>query len=259
MLLPVSSGAVATIPIVRVAWQCEATSPYLLVLESPRGTSDLLWQREINFASALLLHSCITVLLKEGLNLLAIGLRVVFGARPDKDDGGIRSSITLDACTSVLSRDHDGELAELYFTNTGFVLLAVSLASAIAMNLLVSDTALNIIVAGTFGACWGVSIFTSRPGRVRLILALRRAGRFIWSDTPFVNFFSLIYIAAVLRGASTIQLCDYITLRGVAIVELVFMKAYIASASIDRQIELLRELWSTRLVLRGCKVSGEPL
>jgi hypothetical protein len=56
------------------------------------------------------------------------------------------------------------------------------------------------------------------------ILSLRRAGRFIWSDTPFVNFFSLIYIATVLRGQSTLRLQDYITFRSIAVLELVFYK-----------------------------------
>lgn len=69
------------------------------------------------------------------------------------------TSAVLDAYTSILSRDDtDGELAELYFTNTGFGLLAVSLASSVAMNLLLPDLALNMIVAGTFAMTWVASL-----------------------------------------------------------------------------------------------------
>jgi hypothetical protein len=74
------------------------------------------------------------------------------------------------------------------------------------------------------------------------ILSLRRAGRFIWSDTPFVNFFSLIYIATVLRGQSTLRLQDYITFRSIAVLELVFIKANLAASTPEKQVRLLRQL-----------------
>lgn len=41
-----------------------------------------------------------------------------------------KTSAVLDAYTSIFSGDIDGGLAELYFTNTGMALLAVSLALA---------------------------------------------------------------------------------------------------------------------------------
>jgi hypothetical protein len=49
------------------------------------------------------------------------------------------SLIVLDGYTSVFSRDHDGEVVHLYFTNAGLILLMVSLACAIVVNLLVSQ------------------------------------------------------------------------------------------------------------------------
>jgi hypothetical protein len=42
-------------------------------------------------------------------------------ATSDNAKDQIRASILLDAYTSIFSHDLDGELAELYFTNTGFV------------------------------------------------------------------------------------------------------------------------------------------
>jgi hypothetical protein len=80
----------------------------------------------------LLLHSCITVFLKEISNGVVILYRLAFR---HKDKAGIQTSVVLDGYTSVFSRDQEGELAELYFTNTGFILLIISLACAIAMNL----------------------------------------------------------------------------------------------------------------------------
>ncbi|KAL0941025.1 uncharacterized protein CTRU02_203788 [Colletotrichum truncatum] len=206
------------------------------------------WDTDINFASALLLHSCLTVIIKEALNVISIACRLVLARN---DEHGIARSVVLDGYTSVLSCDCDGDLAELYFTNTGLFLLGVSLASAVAMNLFLSDLSLNILVSCTFGFCWVASIFSCRKSWLMVILALRRAGRFIWSDTPFVNFFTLIYVAVVLHGDSTIRLKDYITLRSIAIIELVFMKAYIAASNMEKQIELLKSLCKSRLVLYG--------
>ncbi|KAK1489739.1 hypothetical protein CCUS01_14683 [Colletotrichum cuscutae] len=207
------------------------------------------WDEDINFASALLLHSCLTVLIKELLNLVTIVIRLAPFHRKTQPGISNSRSVLLDGYTSILSNDNDGDLAELYFTNTGLLLLSASLASAIAMNLFLSDMVLNVFVACTFGFCFVVSVFSCRRSRLRFILALRRAGRFVWSDTPFVNFFSLIYIAVVLKSSTTMRLKDYVTLRSIAIIELVFMKAYIAAASMDRQIELLRSLHKSRLVL----------
>jgi hypothetical protein len=136
----------------------------------------------------------------------------------------------------------EGELAELYFTNTGFVLLAVSLASSVAMNLLLSSGVLNIVVVATFGVAFLASLINGEKEVTLPIMALRRAGRFIWSDTPFVNFFSLIYIATVLQGQSTLRLQDYITFRSIAVLELVFMKAKLAASSPEKQIRLMRQL-----------------
>ncbi|KAL2873082.1 hypothetical protein SGCOL_011748 [Colletotrichum sp. CLE4] len=207
------------------------------------------WNEDINFASALLLHSCLTVFIKEILNLLAIVIRLAPFRRKARRRTPNARSVLLDGYTSILSNDNDGDLAELYFTNTGLLLLSASLASAIAMNLFLSDMVLNVFVACTFGFSFVVSVFSCRRSWLRLVLALRRAGRFVWSDTPFVNFFSLIYVAVVLKSSTTMRLKDYVTLRSIAIIELVFMKAYIAAASMDRQIELLRSLHKSRLVL----------
>ncbi|KAH9897191.1 hypothetical protein F4778DRAFT_247226 [Xylariomycetidae sp. FL2044] len=231
------------------------------------------WHDDINFTSALLLHSCITVLLKELLNVLFIAARLASSAsaRSSDNHGGghggaaataapspstdISGSVVLDGYTSILSHDHEGETAELYFTNTGLLLLPVSLASAITMNLYLSGTALNVFVAGTFGFCYLVSVLAGRRSGLRLVLALRRAGRFIWSDTPFVNFFTLIYVAVVMQSSATLRVMDYVALRSVAIVELIFMKAYIAAASPTVQLAMLRALLRTRRVLVG---AGKP-
>ncbi|GKT60001.1 hypothetical protein ColTof4_00142 [Colletotrichum tofieldiae] len=212
------------------------------------------WDENINFASALLLHSCLTVLIKETLNLISVILLLAPYSRYQQSKSIKYGSFVLDGYTSVLSNDSDGDLAELYFTNTGLILLSVSLASAIAMNLFLSDIVLNVFVACTFGFCFFVSILSCRRSWMRIVLALRRAGRFVWSDTPFVNFFSLIYVAVVLKSSSTMRLKDYITLRSIAIIELIFMKAYIAAASTDRQTELLRSLRKSQLVLFQTKV-----
>lgn len=222
-----------------------------------------IWKTEINFASALLLHSCITVILKEGLNVIEIARRLVLRfwlhrrhghARPSeahsqKQDFAL--SIVLDAYTSIFSHDLEGELAELYFTNTGFVLLALSLASSVAMNLLLSPSLLNAFVATTFGLAFLASLINGDKEIVLPILALRRAGRFIWSDTPFVNFFSLIYIATVLKGSLVLRLQDYVTFRGIAVLELVFMKANLAASRPEKQIRLLRGLVESEWVVLG--------
>ena len=128
------------------------------------------WSTHINFASALLLHSCVTVLLKETLNVLEVTRRLLTGrkkAHPKHQapvtPGAIESSAVLDGYTSILSADIDGELAELYFTNTGFALLAVSLASSVAMNLLLPSLTLNMIVAGTFGLALIASLAVGYP------------------------------------------------------------------------------------------------
>ena len=57
----------------------------------------------------------------------------------------METAAVLDAYTSVFSNDLDGEMAELYFTNSGLVLLALSLASSVAMNLLLPTLALHNI------------------------------------------------------------------------------------------------------------------
>jgi hypothetical protein len=129
------------------------------------------------------------------------------------------------------------------------------LASAIAMNLSLPEMALNIFIAGSFGFCTLISFFACPGSRLRPIHALRRAGRFIWSDTPFVNFFTLIYFATVLPDTPTIRLMDYSLLRGIAIFELVFMKAYVAAANKDKQVQLLRSLRRSNYTLRRSKVS----
>lgn len=209
------------------------------------------WKQEINFGSALLLHSCITIFLKEISNGCVILYRLL--SRP-ADKAGIHTSIVLDGYTSVFSRDHEGELAELYFTNTGLLLMIVSLASAIAMNLLVPTSALNIIVAATFGLTFIASALVAcrKKSLVMPVMALRRAGRFIWSDTPFVNFFTLIYVAVVLRGSSSkLTLRDYVIFRSIAIAELVFMKAKLAASSLDMQQTMLKRLLGSEYVMIG--------
>jgi len=212
--------------------------------------SQIPWTAQINFASALLLHSCITVILKEAFNVLEVSRRLlirfwnslILRRSDDRFKDQIRTSIVLDAYTSIFSHDLEGELAELYFTNTGFVLLAVSLASSVAMNLLLSSKLLNAFVATTFGVAFLASLINGEKEIILPILALRRAGRFIWSDTPFVNFFSLIYIATVLRGQTTLRLRDYITFRCIAVAELVFMKAKLAASTPEKQVRLMNSV-----------------
>ena len=219
------------------------------------------WSTQINFASALLLHSCITVLLKESLNVLEISRRSLIRLRRNRQipeppvmTFATNTSAVLDAYTSILSRDTDGELAELYFTNTGFGLLAVSLASSVAMNLLLPVLALNMIVAGTFAMTWVASLAVAHAKYTLPLMALRRAGRFIWSDTPFINFFTLIYIATVLKGQSTLRLKDYVTFRSIAVFELIFIKARLASADVETQISLMRKLIATeRTILHAVR------
>jgi hypothetical protein len=216
------------------------------------------WTQEINFGSALLLHSCITVFLKEISNAIAILYHISIR---HSDKAEIKTSIVLDGYTSVFSRDHDGELAELYFTNTGFILLIVSLACAIAMNLLLPTTALNILIATAFGLTFLASALVACRERslVMPIMALRRAGRFIWSDTPFVNFFTLIYVAIVLKGSSSkLALRDYVVFRSIAILELVFMKAKIAAASPDMQSVMLDRLLKSEYIMFR-SVSGSSM
>jgi hypothetical protein len=189
-----------------------------------------------------------TVFLKEISNGFAILYHL---AVRHKDKAGIKKSLVLDGYTSVFSRNNDGELAELYFTNTGFILLIISLACVIAMNLLLPTNALNILIATTFDLTFIASVLVAcRGGLVMPIMALRRAGRFIWSDTPLVNFFTLIYVAVVLKGSSSkITLRDYVIFRSIAILELVFMKAKIAAASVDMQQTMFRRLLNSEYVM----------
>lgn len=74
------------------------------------------WKQEINYASAVLLHPCMRVLLKEFSNAVAIICSRIRNCKKSKH--GVDSSVVLDGYTSILSREADGELAELYFTNT---------------------------------------------------------------------------------------------------------------------------------------------
>lgn len=113
------------------------------------------------------------------------------------------------------------------------------------MNLLLPNLVLNTIVAGTFGLCFLASVLVGKNHFTLPVMALRRAGRFIWSDTPFVNFFTLIYIATVLRGQSILRLQDYVTFRSVAILELIFMKAKLAASSPEEQIRLMQQVVSS--------------
>ena len=214
------------------------------------------WSSHINFPSALLLHSCTTILLKETLNCLEITRRLSIRQRKVQQKRRVsgmgsatETSAILDAYTSIFSGDVEGEQSELYFTNTGLALLAASLASSVAMNLLLSDLVLNMIIAGTFGLTFAASLVAGRAKYTLPFMALRRAGRFIWSDTPFVNFFSLIYIATVLKGQSTLRLQDYITFRSIAVFELALMKAKLASADCETQISLMRKLIVTERVI----------
>ena len=226
------------------------------------------WSRDINFASALLLHSCTTVFIKETLNIFELVRRLFLrysatGHRKAwNGPNNTQASAVLDAYTSVFSNDVDAEQAELYFTNTGLALLAISLTSSVVMNLFFSDLALNILVSCTFGLTFAASLAVGQYKYSLPFMALRRAGRFIWSDTPFVNFSTLIYIATVLKGQSTLRLQDYVTFRSIAIVEWAFMKAKLASAVPDFQITLMRKLIaSKRTVLHevGSHASNELL
>ncbi|KAK6432807.1 hypothetical protein LTR95_011024 [Oleoguttula sp. CCFEE 5521] len=212
-------------------------------------------KQQINFASALLLHSRITVLTRELLNLVTIAWRLAT-RQLRHNENSIASSIVFDAYTSILSKDADGEQSELYFTNTGFLPLASTLAASVSMNLLLSSLTLNLLVASTFVTCFFASLASCHKTPMLPILALRRAGRFIWSDIPFVIFFSVIYIATVLHGQATLRLQDYITFRAIAVLELVFMKAQLASAQPDEQITLLRRLLASEWVIVSSNVSS---
>lgn len=195
--------------------------------------------------------------MKEMLNCLEISRRLLIRfhesgrnkVAAQQDESQIRTSAVLDAYTSVYSGDADGDQAELYFTNTGLALLAVSLASSVAMNLLLSSLILDMIVASTFGLVFIASLFVVHARCTLPFIALRRAGRFIWSDTPFVNFFTLIYIATVLRGQSTLRLQDYITFRCIAVFELGFMKAKLAAEGVESQVGLMRKLIESEKVV----------
>ena len=122
------------------------------------------------------------------------------------------------------------------------------------MNLLLPNLALNMIVAGTFLLAFVASLAVGHAKYTLPLMALRRAGRFIWSDTPFINFFSLIYIATFLKGQSTLRLQDYFTFRSIAVFELLFMKARLASAGVGTQISLMRKLnASERIVLHAVR------
>jgi hypothetical protein len=197
----------------------------------------------------------VTVVLKELFNLLTFVHRLS-GRRSDPD--GIRTSFTLDAYTSVFCNDFDGALSEFYFANTGLALLAMSLASSVSMNLLLSDLTLNIIVAATFAMAWIASFAARSPKPVRIITSLRRAGRFVWSETPFLNFFSLIYIATVRHGKAKLYLKDYVIIRAISIVELVFVKLVISTSSLDEQQALVRAVMKSEKVVLKAKVSTLP-
>lgn len=226
-----------------------STAPFTIHAEKPLSIMlSIPWKQEINFTSALLLHSCITIFLKELSNSVAILYHLTLRGTNKAEIG---ASVVLDGYTSIFSRDSDGELAELYFTNTGFALLVLSLASAIAMNLTLPTKALNVLIAATFGLTFVASALVAcrRRSLVMPIMALRRAGRFIWSDTPFVNFFSLIYIAVVLKGTSRLALRDYVTFRSIAILELLFMKARLAASDPATQQTMLRRLIDSEYIM----------
>lgn len=110
------------------------------------------------------------------------------------------------------------------------------------MNLVLSRKILNAFVATTFGVAFFASLVNGEKRVILPMLALRRAAIFIWSDTPFVNFFSLIYIATVLHGQSTLRLQDYITFGGIAVPELVFMEARLAASSPEIQVRLMTQV-----------------
>lgn len=222
------------------------------------------WDSDINFASALLLHSCLTILTKESLNIFEITRRLILRtilkltahphkrkqqAKTNRPSHSAPTSIVLDVYTSIFSIDAEGEQAELYYTNTGMILLASSLAASVAMNLLLEDLILNTIVASTYGLCFVSSMLVGKKRLTLPIMALRRAGRFIWSDTPLVNFFTLIYIATVLKGNSVLRLRDYVTFRCVAVLELLFMKAKLAASTPAKQERLMRRLIASEISL----------
>jgi hypothetical protein len=213
------------------------------------------WKKQINFASALLLHSCLTVLVKELCNSVVLFHRISLGLidrnlrKNLRDSSRASSSAVLDAYTSIFSNDTDGELAELYYTNTGAVLLSATLASSVAMNLYLDDRVLNGIIVGTFCFCFVASLAVGKKRITILVVALRRAGRFIWADTPFVNFFTLIYIATALRGSPTIRVKDYVAFRSIAVLELLFMKAKLAASSPDEQQVMMERLVRSELMV----------
>lgn len=211
------------------------------------------WRQEINFASALLLHSCLTVLVKEACNIITLLYRSTLFSKNDSAGASswqsVRSSAILDAYTSIFSKDEDGELAELYYTNTGALLLASTLAASVAMNLYLSDNVLNGIIVGTFAFCFVASLAVGKGRFTIFIVALRRAGRFIWADTPFVNFFSLIYIATVLHGSPMLRVKDYVAFRSIAVFELLFMKAKLAASSVEQQQIMMKRLIQTGLTI----------
>jgi hypothetical protein len=114
------------------------------------------------------------VLLKEFSNSLAMLYHFLLRGKSKARTG--RFTI-FDGYTSVCSRDREGELAELYFTNAVFILLLVSLASAIAMNLTLLVKALNLLIAGTFGLTFVASTLVAcwRKSLVMPIMALQRS------------------------------------------------------------------------------------
>lgn len=144
--------------------------------------SPIPWTSKINFASALLLHSCITVILKEAINIIVISKRCLLRSwesrvprtSNDRLKDQIITSIVLDAYTLVLSRDLDGELSELYFTNTGVILLAATLASSVVMNLMAPSGFLIAFVASTFGVTFLASLAVGEKDATLPIIALRR-------------------------------------------------------------------------------------
>lgn len=86
----------------------------------------ILWLYHINFALALLLHSCTKILLKERLNHLEITGRLLTCRRKTQQvsqtpgvTSATKASAALDAFTSIFSAKVDGEVAELYVANTG--------------------------------------------------------------------------------------------------------------------------------------------
>ncbi|CCF40566.1 hypothetical protein CH063_02384 [Colletotrichum higginsianum] len=75
------------------------------------------WIGNINFVSALLLHSCLTVLIKEAINLVSVVLFLApFRCFEQPKPPIAAGSLILDDYTYVLSNDNDSDLAELYFT-----------------------------------------------------------------------------------------------------------------------------------------------